>query len=337
MLAPSWRAADPDQWLAASRHAMVTFTGSSYDGDPPRLRKGCDRMSAEDAPSRRMRAPKLADIVAGKLRAWIVRHALNEGDLLPTLERLAASFGVSLQVVREAIRILETEDLLEIRRGHVGGVAVKAPSLEAVSRSVGVYLQYHDATVDDVLTARRLIEPFAAAQLAARPTPEIISTLEALIRRTEAAMLDSRQYALSVTNLHQTIVTLTGNKTLSVTHAAVVQAIRNNIAKLGSRKSLNIENRKNNLKSYNKLLSLIADGDVAGAEEHMRQHLENTARTYFKYAHADEVVDLFTAPDEAPPLAEPTAEAQAPTSTVRRTRPPKAEPQAASQRARRRS
>jgi len=300
---------------------MVTITGSTYDGDPPRLRKGCDRMSAEDASSHRMRAPKLADIVAGKLRAWIVRHVLKEGDMLPTLERLAASFGVSLQVVREAIRILETEDLLEIRRGHVGGVTVKAPSLETVSRSVGIYLQYHEATVDDVLTARRLIEPFAAAQLAARPTPEIINTLETLIRRTEAAMLDSRQYALSVTNLHQTMVALTGNKTLSVIHAAVVQAIRNNITMLGSRKSLNIESRKNNLKSYNKLLSLIANGDVAGAEEHMRQHLENTAKTYFRYAPTDEVVDLFIAPDEAPPRAEPIAEGQPLKSTVRHAPP----------------
>ena len=82
-------------------------------------------MSAEDIPTRLMKLPKLADLVARDLKTSIVRGTLREGDQLPTLERLAARFGVSLAVVREAVRILETEDLLEIRRGSKGGVTVK--------------------------------------------------------------------------------------------------------------------------------------------------------------------------------------------------------------------
>jgi DNA-binding FadR family transcriptional regulator len=284
-----------------------------------------------------MRAPKLADIVARNLRAWIVRRVLKEGDLLPRLDRLAARFGVSLQVVREAIRILETEDLLEVRRGHVGGVAVKAPTLEVTARSIGVYLQYNQATVDDVLTARMVIEPFAAARLAANPTPDIVSALDELIRRAEACQDSSRSYAVAAMAIHQALVALAGNKTLTMVHAAVVQTVRNNIADLESREPLAKARRQAVLKSYDRLLSLIRKGDVAGAEQHMRKHLEASAKALFDHSEGGAVIDLFPAPDEAPPTAELVATPSPPAPRGRAAKASSADGDLRKPRARRRS
>ena len=49
--------------------------------------------------------------------------------------------GVSKGVVRETLRILETEGLVEVRRGLGGGPRVRHPSISEASKGVGIYLQ----------------------------------------------------------------------------------------------------------------------------------------------------------------------------------------------------
>jgi DNA-binding FadR family transcriptional regulator len=189
-------------------------------------------MMSEASAGRVAKPPKLADLVAQDLRARIVRGALPEGGELPTLERLAGRFGVSLAVVREALRILETEGLLEIRRGAKGGVAVKAPTLDVVTRSVGVFLQHQKVTLEDLLNARLGMEPFAAGRLAARPTPAVIAALEALIAEGERSLDDPRAFAQVAAAFHQAVVALAGNKTLSVVHAAIVNIVEAELTSL---------------------------------------------------------------------------------------------------------
>ena len=261
-------------------------------------------MSSEHIPSRLMKLPKLADLVARDLRVWIVRGTLKEGDQLPTLERLAARFGVSLAVIREAVRILETEDLLEIKRGAKGGVAVKTPSLEVVSRTVGAYLQFQKVTVDDLLTARMGVEPFAAARTALKPAAKIVNTLHAAIVRADACVADPLEFASATTAFHHAIVALTGNKTLSAVHAAMLNIVEAESVSYADRRGkapFNLENRQTVVRTFYRLLNLIKAGDAAGAEQHWTRHLEVSTKVLLGLDHGNLIIDLFTSPDDAPP------------------------------------
>ena len=53
-----------------------------------------------------MRAPRMADMVAGQLRARIILGELQDGDELPTEAVLLEEFPVSRPSLREAFRIL---------------------------------------------------------------------------------------------------------------------------------------------------------------------------------------------------------------------------------------
>ena len=61
---------------------------------------------------------RIAETVAATLRARILSD--RAGDRLPTQDQLVREFGVSYPSVREALRILETEGLVTVRRGSVG-------------------------------------------------------------------------------------------------------------------------------------------------------------------------------------------------------------------------
>jgi DNA-binding FadR family transcriptional regulator len=70
---------------------------------------------------RRLSARRTAEIVADELRRQIIDGELSDGDLLPRQDILVEQFNVSLVSLREALRILETEGLVSVRRGNRGG------------------------------------------------------------------------------------------------------------------------------------------------------------------------------------------------------------------------
>ena len=65
-------------------------------------------------------------VVATEIRARIAEGRLGDGDRLPPLAELADEFGISRPTLREALRILEMEFLLDLRTGDRGG-ATSAP------------------------------------------------------------------------------------------------------------------------------------------------------------------------------------------------------------------
>src|SRR5258707_5212277 len=76
---------------------------------------------------RQLRQPRLAELVADELRGQITSGALRDEDMLPKFDELLQEFQVSKPSLREALRILETEGLITVRRGNVGGAIVHAP------------------------------------------------------------------------------------------------------------------------------------------------------------------------------------------------------------------
>ena len=62
--------------------------------------------------------PKLRDVVADRLKTFILEGDLKPGDRLPTEAELATRFGVSRPSLREAIKSLEFLGIVEARRGR---------------------------------------------------------------------------------------------------------------------------------------------------------------------------------------------------------------------------
>src|SRR5690349_4407942 len=81
-----------------------------------------------------VRVPKSAELVAQSLRLRIVRGELREGDGLPPENVLMQQFGVSRPTLREAFRILESEQLITVHRGARGGGRVHAPNGDVAAR-----------------------------------------------------------------------------------------------------------------------------------------------------------------------------------------------------------
>lgn len=168
------------------------------------------------APVRQMRQPRLAELVAGQLRDEILSGRLQEGDTLPRQEDLINDFNVSLPAVREALRILENEGLVSVRRGNVGGAVVHLPRAERVAYMVGLVLQSRQATLADVGQALQMLEPVCAVMCAERPDrhEELVPKLREIVANQAELFGDASAYNREARRFHAEMVSQCGNDTI---------------------------------------------------------------------------------------------------------------------------
>src|SRR5208283_5878453 len=94
--------------------------------------------------------------VVSQIRALIEEGKVKRGDQLPTERELSETLRVSRGTVREAIRTLESMQLVESRQGN--GTYVLASSEEALLQPLAAALFREQDSIYDIFFARKVIE-----------------------------------------------------------------------------------------------------------------------------------------------------------------------------------
>jgi GntR family transcriptional regulator, transcriptional repressor for pyruvate dehydrogenase complex len=236
---------------------------------------------------RQLRQPRLAEIIAASLRDDILTGKLKEGDSLPRQEDLFTQFRVSLPAVREAMRILETEGLVEVRRGNVGGAVVHLPTAERTAQMIAMVLQTRAATPGDVSGALSSIEPTCARLCAAREdrATEVTPALRAAIEAQRAELADASQYNANARRFHEAVVARCGNETMILVIGAL-EAIWSahepaawEEAAAGPSAAMQADVHHAALRDHESLLAAIEEGDEDRAASIAAAHLAATRRS----------------------------------------------------------
>ncbi|MBL7621072.1 FadR/GntR family transcriptional regulator [Frankia sp. AgB1.8] len=159
---------------------------------------------------------KMAHVLAADLRRQILRGALAVDQQLPPEAELMVAFDVSRDTLREALRILEAQSLLDVRRGRGGGAVVRRPGLVSAGRYVALLLQLRGTTLADLEEARAVLEPPAATRLVAGLGGEALDHLVALHDAARASVGDPLGFATAVTTFDQAVIELSGNRSIAV-------------------------------------------------------------------------------------------------------------------------
>lgn len=217
-------------------------------------------------------------VVADQIRQRIVNGELPLGERLPPEDDLTERFGVARTTLREALRVLESQGLITVRRGRGGGPVVTHPDLEPISTALGVVLQLQGTTVGDLDAARQMIEPQIAGQLAADHANADLSGLEdAIDLASEAADRgDGKAFGLAAVAVHEALVDSSGNRTLTT----LTRLLQGMLREYYSRNMDIVEPAlmQRAVRGYRKLVRLIDAGDVAGATAHWTATMQYTSR-----------------------------------------------------------
>lgn len=241
--------------------------------------------------------PTAAQLVADTIRRQIVTGHLRDGDSLRSEPALIEQYGVSRPTLREALRILQSEALITIRRGSRGGAVIHEPRVEHVARQAGHLLQHQHTTLSDVHAARVTLEPPAAGLLAAKyDAAAAVSRLRRALADEAAAMDDARAFARASARFHDVVVELAGNKTLLLFAGVLGEIIdvQTESAMLGAPDSGVGRDTEIAHRSHRRLVKLVEDGDVDGARGHWHAHLEAIGEVLLRGQRSRLVLDLFS-------------------------------------------
>jgi GntR family transcriptional repressor for pyruvate dehydrogenase complex len=244
------------------------------------------------AAKRRVRVPKMAELVANAIKEQIIRGELPAGSTLPPESVLMAEFGVSRPTLREAFRVLEAESLLTVQRGVNGGARVQPPSLVVAARYAGLLLQYKGTPLADVYDVRAVLEVPCAGGLARSHTDDDIARLRRRLEETrEAGHQPDRQVAAHVA-FHSELVELSGNETLILLHQIVNEIIDKDYSTRARTQGGRPEWQHVSLNVHNLLVDMIDAGDADGAEGLWRRHLADGALFALGNAGRSKALDI---------------------------------------------
>ena len=230
-------------------------------------------------------ARKMSHLIARDLRGLIIRGELVPEQALPSETDLLQTFQVSRNTLREALRILESEALIQIRRGRAGGAVVQRPPLSSVVRYVSLLFQVRRTTVGDLQEARVLIEAPAAARLAGT-SPDNIRRLRE-IHQAELALLDDPVgFVPALSAFERAVFEISGNKTIEVLSSIFRDIVNAEASIRGGLPRLS-QVRTKLAVLQNEFIDTIAGGDHRQAGEAWSAYLDQTAKLLSRHARSE--------------------------------------------------
>lgn len=222
---------------------------------------------AEAAGPNRVRVPKTAEVVARTLRAQIVTGAIGVGEPLPSEATLMDQFGISRPSLREAFRILESERLIEVRRGSRGGARAVKPDVSVAARYLGVIMQFDRVPLMDVFLARAYFEPLGFRLLAGcTDRKAAVADLRDLLDDLSKAPSIPAAYV----EFFLRLFSLAGNRPMELLYGALTEVVGSeleDVARTDSRTAASLK------KMLNKALDLAEKGDGQGAAEYWTKQM----------------------------------------------------------------
>ncbi|MEU5210484.1 FadR/GntR family transcriptional regulator [Streptomyces sp. NPDC020742] len=205
------------------------------------------------------RRSALADQVIAQLRAQITSGEWPVGSRIPTEPELVEQLGVARNTVREAVRALAHNGLLDIRQGS-GTYVVATSELAGVMNR-----RFASAAPGHVAELRSALEATAARLAAQRRTGQDLRQLDTLLARREAAWESgaAEPFVEADATLHMAIVAASHNEVLAEIYADLGGVLRDFL-----RADVGEELRPEAHMDHSRLVEAIraGDGELAAAE-----------------------------------------------------------------------
>lgn len=226
------------------------------------------------------RRPHLAEHIARSLSEEIASGRLRPGDRLPTEHFLSQNFGVSRNVVREAIASLRAQGLIESRQGIGAFVAAARQHAEPLP-GVSPQLLEGDNTIRNMFEVRAVLESQAAALAAAHMTPRKLRPIQDAVERMRYEGAPTAATVNADLDFHRAVAAASGNDYLAAMIRTVLEPMRPLIAANFARQGPMFGNIPNAARAeHDMLVQAFANKDSARARELMGQHIVEAASRF---------------------------------------------------------
>jgi GntR family transcriptional regulator, transcriptional repressor for pyruvate dehydrogenase complex len=223
----------------------------------------------------RVSTGRISEEIVEQIKLAIRSGRLQPGDRLPAERELTERFGVSRVTVRDALRILESAGLVEIRVGARGGAFVRAPASSIVGEGIANLLMMSSLSPQEVTECRRIVEVGIVPLVCERATEEDLAVLEAICAESREAVragdypveLSARFHVAFARAAHNGAVELLVESLRGPLLMSLMQA-HERAPSMGT----------SGVREHVALVAAVRDRDVKRAQAILTRHLGRTAR-----------------------------------------------------------
>lgn len=232
--------------------------------------------SAADTQNPRRRAPKAAEVTASRIVDDILEGSVRVGEKLPTEPEMLERYEVSRESLREALRLLEIQGIVDIKRGPGGGPIVAPLNSGYLARTSSLYFHLSGATYAELLDTWAALEPTLAERAAKLPASRTKRELFTPFVQYDPESHVEVELFDDFNNFHSLIASLSGNRVLTlvtqaVTHIVVEQVLES-VDPVAEREMLS--------HSHADVAQAILDGRPSKARKLMTEHILEVSGTY---------------------------------------------------------
>lgn len=207
------------------------------------------------------------------------------GQQLPTESALCEIFKVSRTAIREAIKILSAQGLVEVKKGS--GAYVSEVSVQNAREILNMFFELSSDTdmILQTIETRQLLEPQIAKEAAQKRKEQHVHLLQKNMGAMRKCPLDNKKKEAELDNeFHRIILSITGNKVLELLLSPVFNLMpkfKVNVFAKPAEGDLE-EEKKTMLEHHENILKAIMDQAPEAAAAAMERHLEDTRKNYIR-------------------------------------------------------
>lgn len=215
---------------------------------------------------RRALTLQVADVLAER----IISGEYPEESLLPSERQLCENLRVSRTVIREAIKLLESQGLVRIERGR--GTVVQEPQYGPLTDALKMLIRRREHLIDDLLEIRKVLEVHMVMRAAERRSEGNLKNMQRFLEKMREAPTEPRSYIGADLDFHMEIARATQNPVLLILLEPLSDLLRE------SRQTSYIGPKMVRLRArqHEEILTCIRQRDGEGARVAMSTHLSDT-------------------------------------------------------------
>lgn len=225
----------------------------------------------------RVKKVRISDSVVDQIIGLIEAGQLNVGDQLPGERELVSQLQVGRASVREALRILEAQGVVEVRPGRGTFVTSDVETLSG-SDSVKAWFDDHVDEIRSIIELREALERKAAYLAATRAAESLLRELTDTLDEADRCL--SQEHLDKLVLLDQRFHSLLGRASGNDLLAELVDGVAD-VLSSPRRSILRLEGRAEaSAREHRAILNAIVAGDAEAAEEAVISHINSVRKEF---------------------------------------------------------
>lgn len=215
------------------------------------------------------RRQTLSEIASERIRDYITDYQCQPGDRLPSEKEIIDMLGISRTSVREALKTLQSQGIIEIKQGV--GIFVKEIELDGYIKNVSPFLKTDKRTFKELIDSRIVLEVGAIELASQNDRPDQFLKMSNWNERIYEQALKGKKAKEEDLQFHKALFEATGNRTFIQLSSIINEYFHNNQLE----EIVDIEGYKRSYIEHQAIIDALVNKETETAKQAMRQHLSH--------------------------------------------------------------